>query len=371
MNPLGLYIHFPFCKTKCLYCSFYSIKFNQSLVDIYCNKITSAILSYPFNHTVLNTVYFGGGTPSLMGYDNMKKILSAVNKRFILNQCEVTLEANPIHCSQQSMTCYRDAGINRISFGVQSSNDLCLKALGRSHTFSQAVDVITQATDIFNNISVDLMLGIPHQSIDDVESFVSTFSRLNIKHISSYMLKIEKNTPFYSSDIKSLCPNDDLVADIYTESIKILEKYGYSQYEISNFAKCGYESKHNNKYWLLEDYIGIGPTAHSCIDGVRYSFTNSLDEFLSYDNIYQHMKVEGTSNDIYEVVMLKLRLISGINISELSSDFPNANTQSILLQAKTLENQSLLKIINDDNISLTPSGFLISNSIILYLLEKL
>lgn len=371
MKNLGIYIHMPFCIKKCLYCNFYSLFKSKDDIDNYCQKIVETIGQYPYEHKIVDTIYFGGGTPILAGEKNIEKILNAINKRFTLLNPEITLEANPAYTLDKKLPLYKDIGINRISFGVQSLDDNQLKTLGRSHSAKEAVSTLNSAVSCgFNSVSADIMLGIPNDNIKRIDYFIKTMSDLGVDHISAYMLKIEKVTPFYKMNMGKYCANDDELSDIYEYTVKSLEQKDYHQYEISNFAKDGHQSRHNTKYWELDDYIGIGASAHSFINNKRYSFSPDIEKFMSYKNPFENMNFEGNGGDFTDFLMLGLRLTKGISLGQAKNLYPNEDYIKILNRAKNLDKIGLInispcKLFKDEvNISLTTKGFLLSNSVI-------
>jgi len=356
MKPLGIYIHIPFCAKKCPYCDFFSCSYSKSKAYEYTKAVVRDIEN--FNGVAYaDTVYFGGGTPSLIPSEYISEILSAVKHKFRLSDPEITIEVNPCTVNRQKLSEYFNMGINRLSVGVQSANDTELKLLGRTHTFEKAVEVIQTAKETgFKNISADLMIGLPYQTFNSLEYSVEKLAKLPLTHISNYILKIESNTPFDNPDFIKQIPDDDFVSDMYLYMVKLLSEYGFKQYEISNFSKKGFESRHNLKYWQCLEYIGFGPSAHSFYQNTRYCYSSSLDEYTS-QTPQKNVTDENAGND-NEKIMLALRLTSGINLN----DFPQKK-DAILKKAKLFEKAKLLNI-DGDNISLSPEGFLLSNMII-------
>lgn len=356
---LGIYVHIPFCAKKCPYCDFYSENYSKSKIISYGNAIVKNLEYYSRYNIQADTLYFGGGTPSLMEVTSIEEIVKTAKNLFNMPQdSEITLEANPKTLNLKKLEHLRNIGINRLSIGVQSCIDDELKILGRNHTFKDCKNIINDAHKVgFENISCDLMIGTPNQTMDSLKYSCDELSKLDIKHISSYMLKIEENTPFNSSKIISKLPTDDLVSEMYLKSVEIFENYGFYQYEISNFSKSGFQSRHNLKYWQCVDYLGIGSASHSCFMGKRFCVSNNRDDFINLE----HQKIEVTEENPYtfeEFGMLSLRLKSGLDLSK----FPNEK-KSVLSKAIPLQKLGYLNIKNDI-ISLTPKGFLVSNTII-------
>lgn len=361
MTPVGAYIHVPFCATKCPYCDFYSEKYSSELVKSYKNAVIRRIMAYPYR-TAVDTIYFGGGTPSLISEKYIEEILNALYSHFSVKSLETTIEVNPKTVNYYKLSAYHSMGINRLSIGVQSCNDKELEFLGRKHSWKNSFETIENAARAgFDNISCDLMIGLDGQTISSLRSSINTLVKLPIQHISSYMLKIEANTPFNCESIISRLPDEDAYADMYLFMVDHLNSKGFAQYEISNFARSGFESIHNNKYWQCKEYIGIGPSAHSYFNGKRYTSDINLEQFISSENA-DHIITDDNPCSYEERLMLGLRLKKGIRIS----DFPELDKKLQRLGKEMLKNE--LIEIKDNVLSLTAKGFLISNSIISSLL---
>ncbi len=363
MKPIGLYLHIPFCNGKCPYCDFYSVAPHSETVDKYidtlCKKIDDADRIY-------DTVYFGGGTPSLIGADNIAKIMSHINKT---DNCEVTLECNPSDTgginSSFDFSVVAKNGIYRISMGLQSANDNERKLLGRRGDCSDVERAIKRATDAgITNISLDLMLGLPEQSFESLKNSIEFCKNSGAKHISAYILKIEQGTPFFARKNSLNLPDEDKASDLYLFAVDELEKAGYKQYEISNFSKKGFESRHNLKYWHCEEYLGIGAAAHSFVDGKRFYYSRSIDDFISDISPVD----DGFGGDEEEYIMLALRLSEGLIFSEYENRFSKPFPEEIIKKAQQLEKYGLVTV-DENAIALTVKGFLISNSVICSLLD--
>lgn len=369
MEPLGLYLHVPFCLSKCPYCDFYSLIFTPQQADIYTQALCRAIASTPCRGRVVNSVYFGGGTPVLLGEQRLATILSALKSAFSLtDSCEITLEANPAAMTLSTLCQLRQRGFNRVSMGVQAAEDSQLVTLGRRHNLTQAVESVSLCQQAgFSNISVDLMLGTPGQSLASVDTFLSTFGP-QVSHISAYLLKIEENTPFARQHIENQCPDEELSAALYLHTVEAMEKWGFSQYEISNFARPGKESRHNLKYWNCEEYLGFGPAAHSFTDGQRRFFPRDLGSFCAASNPWELWQEDGPGGDFFEYAMLRLRLTDGLDYSHLLSRWPGLDLAPLRRQAELLSCHGLVRLW-EGGCSLTPQGFLLSNSVIWRLLE--
>lgn len=368
MYPLGIYLHIPFCLSKCPYCDFYSLPYDEDLVNQYVSQLIRAIADAPAGGQPVDSIYFGGGTPVLLG-ERLLSVLQAVYQHFdVSSDCEITLEANPAAMTFETLCKLHQGGFNRISMGVQSASDSELQRLGRRHNFAQAVESVQLAQSAgFENISVDLMLGTPQQTSASVDHFIQTFASLGVQHISGYLLKIEPGTPFARQQIQNICPDEDQSADLYLHTVDQMLQHGYAQYEISNFAKPGFESRHNLKYWRCQQYLGIGPAAHSFLDGKRFFFPRDLSGFLSAPNVWSLCVQDGSGGDLEEVLMLRLRLCEGIRLSMLRQQF-ELDTSALEKRAAFLQKQGLV-YFDGDLLCLTAQGFLISNSLIVDLLE--
>lgn len=361
-ESLGLYIHVPFCVSKCPYCDFYSVRADESVIKSYVDAVCRAIRHAGANGGTLGSVYFGGGTPSILSTGHINRILEAIREYFVLSEAEITVEANPAVTLAHELGGLRASGVNRISFGVQSAIDSELKALGRLHTAQDAKNSIIAAKDAgFENISADLMLGIPHQTRESLAQSINFLNGLPLLHISAYMLKIEQGTPFYRQNVLELCPDEDELAEMYLDCVKMLEAGGFLQYEISNFAKAGKESRHNLKYWRSGEYLGIGPSAHSYKDGRRFYLPRDINAFTEAENPMNLAVFDGDGGDFEEYAMLRLRLKEGLDLRRTAEKF-GIKTDNIAKKATALEKRGLLTFENN-RIALTPHGFLLSNAV--------
>jgi oxygen-independent coproporphyrinogen-3 oxidase len=310
----------------------------------------------------VDTVYFGGGTPSLLTAEQISSIISEIRSCFALEEsAEITLEANPCTLNAEKLAELHKIGINRLSIGVQSMIERELKILGRMHTAERAEQAVLEAARAgFDNISCDLMIALPGQDLASVEYSIDRMSRLPIRHISAYILKVEEGTPFDRDEIRCLLPDDDTSAAMYLRMAELLEQHGFMQYEVSNFAKSGYESRHNCRYWRCQDYIGIGPAAHSCYSGVRFAVSPDLTAFISSE--VQHTEVTDDSPCGYsEYAMLRLRLKEGLLLDRVPE-----HKGEIEKKIPALVNAGYITY-NNGCVSLTREGFLISNQVIEYL----
>ncbi|MCC8195288.1 MAG: radical SAM family heme chaperone HemW [Ruminococcus sp.] len=359
---LGIYIHVPFCLRKCPYCAFYSVTYSESLKDDYVNAISRNIRRYSDMRLPCDTVYFGGGTPSLLTPGDVNTVMEAIRSSFNLSpSSEITMEANPCSVTADSLSGYYRVGVNRLSFGVQSLNDNELKALGRLHDSKTALNAIDMARGAgFENISCDLMIGTPYQTIDSLLNSCWQLTNLGIPHISSYMLKIEDGTPYDCNEIRNSVADEDAVCDMYLALCDELRTMGYERYEISNFAKSGLRSRHNMKYWTGEDYLGFGSSAHSFFQGKRFYVPNDLKAYISSEA--QPELIEDESPDrLEEYIMLSLRLSDGMSLERVND--LGGNAHAVTEKAKPYADAGFLSL-TDNRITLTDKGALVSNSII-------
>jgi len=362
MKNIGLYIHIPFCRKKCPYCDFYSIVPSEQAMDDYVSFLNKKISGY--RGYIADTVYFGGGTPGLLGTERIISLLKTIRANFGNVQKEITIELNPEQALAIDFEQLHYYGINRISVGLQSANENELAVLGRNHSPLDAAKVVNSAkAGGINNISLDLMIGISGQTFESLNDSIRFCSELDVKHISVYMLKIEKGTVYYKTQSSLQLPDEDTVCDFYEMTVKKLNELGYNQYEISNFAKNGFESIHNLKYWNCEEYLGLGAAAHSFIDKKRFYYARSVRDFYS-DIIVP----DGSGGDEEEYIAMKLRLSSGLEYDGFRKYFGYSLPQHYIVHAKKLDRTGLL-CIDSTGIRLTVKGFLCSNAVIAEILS--
>ena len=358
-RPIGVYIHVPFCGAKCPYCDFYSLPGSAATMDAYVSKVCETIEASP--NVPADTLYFGGGTPSLLGVDRLARCIAAAKRRFLLQGAEITVEANP----NAPPAFFRDlaqTGTNRVSLGMQSIHPAELQALGRRHTAAQVREAIRLLREGgITNLSLDLMLAIPHQTKDSLRESIAFCAEENIPHISAYLLKIEPGTEFFchKDALAPLLPSDDETADRYLFAVEELAKHGYLQYEISNFCREGQISRHNCKYWQGEEYLGIGPSAHSYLAGKRFYFPQNLRGFL--DGAVPVDDGEGGSRE--EFAMLALRLCTGLTQTLWQERFGEPLPAVYLQRAKKFAASGLVRW-SPEGFSFTPKGFLVSNALL-------
>lgn len=362
-NTLGLYIHIPFCASKCSYCDFYSFATNDNQIIEYKNALIKeiSVWSEKCKNKVVDTIYFGGGTPSLIGGKNIFDIISCIYDNFnVCENAEITVECNPDSINKDLLLWLSKAKVNRLSIGVQAMQDDVLKSLCRRHTANEAQKAVNLAKEHgFNNISLDLMYALPNQSVDMVLYSLNKMLALQPKHLSCYALKVEQDTPLAKQN--PVLPDEDISADMYEAICKTLNKAGFEHYEVSNWAKHGYYSKHNSKYWDLSEYLGIGPSAHSLFDKKRFEYPSNINEFISSPKITQEPEVDGFT-DIDEFIMLSLRTSKGINKNDFETRF-NMLFNPVEKVLKKYEPYKLTKLENGVW-TLTEKGFLVSNAIL-------
>ncbi len=334
MKGLGLYIHIPFCVSKCKYCDFYSVAAqDEEKKEKYVEALCKHMQEYKLQakNYIVSSVYFGGGTPSLLSEKHLKTLMKAVKKNFRISQrCEVSIEVNPGTVDELKLKTMKKLGINRLSIGAQSFDEMELLGCGRIHTPQDIYNCVAAARSAkFDNISLDLIYGLPDQSKQSLFNSLDQAFRLNVEHISLYGLKIEEGTPFWYNRHNLNLPDEDSECDMYFEAVERLRHAGFRQYEISNFAKRGKACKHNLRYWNCDEYIGLGPAAHSYFGGKRFSFKRDFNLYLaSFD---ESSKVSQTLLDEYvdippqariaEYVMLRFRLFEGVNLVKFYKRF--------------------------------------------------
>lgn len=365
LKPIGLYIHIPFCKGKCPYCDFYSLTPRGNIINEYTDELCRRLSA---QKREFDTVYFGGGTPSLLGEDNISRIMEKIGTA---PSCEITLECNPSDTGGKDSSfdfgLIKKAGINRISMGLQSASDEERRFLGRRAGADDAQRAVEKAKKAgIDNISLDLMLGLEGQNAESVARSIEFCTRLGARHLSAYLLKLEQGTPLYTQKNSLRLPDEDEVADLYLFAVSQAEKNGFFQYEISNFSQKGYESKHNLKYWQCEEYLGLGAAAHSFVDGKRYYYERDIDYFLGGGE----PTYDGEGGDREEYIMLSLRLTRGLNESDYFGKYHQVLPKAFHEKAEFFKTKGLMNNTNGV-FSLTPKGFLLSNRIIFELIETL
>ena len=369
-KELAIYIHLPFCVRKCLYCDFISGPYGEDVRKSYVNKLLWEIDSffdeYRDENIVITSIFFGGGTPSILPPGEIERILCKLKEHADFIEPEITIEVNPGTGELSLFEKYHEIGINRISIGLQSTSDEELKTLGRIHTYEQFLNTLDSAkTAGFTNISADVMYAIPGQNYKSFERTLRKVADLGLNHISAYSLIVEEGTPFYDMDLD--LPSEDVERRMYRGVSRILAEYGLKQYEISNYAKPGYECRHNIAYWTGKEYAGFGIAAASLIENLRFTNTKSMDDYLSVSD-YEELKelrtdVENLSREdcMSETVILGLRMNKGVSDSDFYEKF--GQHLSDVYPKEILEHklEGLLKEAEDGSISLTAKGRDLSN----------
>ena len=373
-NNFGIYIHIPFCKRKCSYCDFISFSSKDSLIEGYVRALKKEIEEFDFSKYNVTTIYLGGGTPSYIKKEYIKEILNLLKEKLVNNKVswkyiEITIEVNPGTVTKEKLEIYKEVGVNRISIGLQSTNNSLLKQIGRIHKFEDFLDTYNLAKEVgFDNINVDLMIALPKQTIEDIKKSLGEIVSLSPNHISVYSLIVEEGTLIEKQieEGKIKLPSDEEERRMYWYVKDFLELHGYKHYEISNFSKEGKESKHNLNCWNQEEYIGFGVAAHSYTNNVRYSNIDDIEKYIENyetdnetDNFIFHERLNKNSK-MKEFMMLGLRKIKGVKISDFKNKFGD---NPIFLYRKELEklvNEDLIEIDGDD-IRLTNKGLDLAN----------
>ena len=364
-DKLGLYVHIPYCVRKCNYCDFCSLPNGRGEVPgDYVDTLCAEILSYRTEpRRVIDTVYFGGGTPSLLSPAQAERIVIAIRDTFdFYEDSELTLEANPGTLTEEKARAFKSLGFNRVSLGLQSVHENEMKTLGRIHTYGEFVASFKLLREAgFDNINVDLMYGIPHQTKESFKATLESVIALSPEHISAYGLILEEGTPLYAKKDILPIPSTDEECDMYDLCRGMLRDAGYEHYEISNYSRAGKRSRHNLIYWSFDEYVGVGAAAHSFYQGERYYNTTDVDSYVASQ---KGTKEYDTELDLpFEYAMLGLRLIDGFSLSDYKANFGVSFTDGKEEILSRLEKEGLLTV-KDDRIALTEEGFYVSNSIL-------
>lgn len=377
MKELGIYVHIPFCKQKCNYCDFISYCDKNELVEQYIKALKQEIKnnSSKIKDSEISTIYIGGGTPSYINSQYIKEILETIKQNYnISKNVEITIEVNPGTVTKEKLTNYYENGINRISIGLQSCNNNLLKMIGRIHTYEEFLDTYNLAREVgFKNINVDLMIGLPNQTLEDVKTSLEKIISLNPEHISVYSLIVEEGTLIEKKIEKGelKLPNEKIERKEYWLVKDTLENFRYKHYEISNFAKKEYESKHNLNCWEQKEYFGFGASAHSYINGTRYSNTESMEEYINQemqnvqcevgiDGLHIVHEIQNEEEQKKEYILLGLRKIDGIKISKFKNKFGSNPIMEFRNELNKLSQEKLIEI-DLDNIKLTKKGIDLAN----------
>jgi putative coproporphyrinogen dehydrogenase len=379
-KQIGLYIHIPFCKQKCSYCDFCSYANKESFIKRYIQCVLKEIIEVGNNNKIdfengkddlfsVKTIYIGGGTPSLIESKYIVQIMEEIKSNFELDEnAEITIEVNPGTVTLEKLEDYNKVGINRLSIGLQSTHEHLLKEIGRIHTYLDFLDTFRFAREAgFENINVDLMIGLPNQTLAEVQDSIEEIVSMEPEHISVYSLILEEGTPLFKKVEEGLeLPDEELERKMYWNVKRILEANGYNHYEISNFAKQGYESKHNLDCWNQKEYIGFGIAAHSYTNGIRYSNIENLEQYIknyeedkTEENLVFHEKQDMEAMQ-KEYMLLGLRKIDGVSIQEFKIKFVANPVFLYHSELEKLVNEELLEI-DGDMIKLTNKGLDLAN----------
>ena len=365
MKKIGIYVHIPFCKKKCKYCDFISFENKLNKSEDYINSLLNEIENCDKTGFTVNTIYFGGGTPSVISENLIVKVLEKIKSKYKVEEnSEITIEVNPGTVSKEKLEAYKTSGFNRISMGLQSSDPNILKYIGRIHTYEEFCECYKKAREVgFKNINVDLMIGLPNQNLDNVIDSVNKVIFLQPEHISVYSLILEENT-MLEREIKNGLydiPTDEEERKMYDTTKKILEKNDYIQYEISNFSKKGFESRHNLNCWNQEEYLGFGLASHSYFNNIRFSNTDILEKYI--ENQKDNVKIEEIQTEEIrkkEYMMLGLRKLEGVSISEFERKFEINPLFYFRFEISKLVDEELIEV-DLDNIRLTRKGLDLAN----------
>ena len=327
MKEMSLYIHIPFCKQKCLYCDFPSYAGKESLMDQYIDSLNKEIINKGKNY-LIKSIFIGGGTPSYLDEKNLESLLKAINQLKFKEDIEFTVECNPGTLNEEKLLIMKNNNVNRLSMGLQSTNNSLLKEIGRIHTFEQFKNNYDEARKIgFDNINIDLMFGLPNQSVEEWKRTLEDAVSLNPDHISAYSLIIEEGTCFYKLyyDDKLNLPNEDEERSMYLLAKEVLKEYGYHQYEISNYSKDSKECYHNKVYWKCNEYLGLGVSASSFVDEKRFKNIDDIKMYIEKINknedVREEIHVNDIKDDMEEFMFMGLRMMEGIKVKEFKERF--------------------------------------------------
>jgi len=366
MKEISLYIHIPFCKQKCLYCDFPSYSGKERLMNEYIDELNKEILKKAQKYSI-NSIFIGGGTPSYLNDSSLQSLLSTINKLNLKENLEFTVECNPGTLNKKNLNIMKKYNVNRISMGLQSTKNSILKEIGRIHSYEEFKDNYFLAKDIgFDNINIDLMFGLPNQTLEDWKESLEEIAKLEPAHISAYSLIIEEGTHFYNlyEEDKLNLPNEEIERLMYLSTKDILNKYGYHQYEISNFAKIDKECFHNKVYWKCNEYLGLGVSSSSFIDEKRIKNIDDIEEYIGKvnkdQNVIEEIHVNDINDDMEEFVFMGLRMIEGININEFKNRF-NKDICEVYGDIIEKNIKKELLICNSEKLFLSSRGIEISN----------
>jgi len=366
MGVMSLYIHIPFCKQKCLYCDFPSYSGKEQFMDEYIDALNKEILRKAHQYTV-NSIFIGGGTPSYLNNSSLEKLLATLNKLNLKENIEFTVECNPGTLDKENLSIMKKYNVNRISMGLQSTKNSVLKEIGRIHSYEEFRNNYFLARECgFDNINVDLMFGLPNQTFEDWKKSLEEVATLESAHISAYSLIIEEGTHFYDlyKNDKLKLPDEDKERLMYLATKEILNKYGYHQYEISNFAKTGKECFHNKVYWKCDEYLGLGVSASSFIDKKRIKNIDDIQDYIEKikrnEDVTEEIHVNDINDNMEEFIFMGLRMIEGIEINEFKERF-NKDIYEVYSDIIDKNIKKELLICSSGRLFLSPKGMEISN----------
>lgn len=366
MKEISLYIHIPFCKQKCLYCDFSSYSGKEKLMDEYVKALNEEIMQKGKDY-IISSIFIGGGTPSYLKDSNLESLLITLNRLSLKKELEYTVECNPGTLDGNKLKLMKKYNVNRISLGVQSTKNSLLKRIGRIHSYEDFENNYLLARKIgFQNINVDLMFGLPNQTVEDWEESLIKIAKLKPEHISAYSLIVEEGTPFYTlyEEDKLSLPEEEEERTMYLTTKKILSTYGYHQYEISNFAQSGKECFHNKVYWKCNEYLGLGVSASSFINEKRSKNIDNIEEYIErikkHGNIIEEIHVNNTKDDMEEFVFMGLRMVEGIQINEFKERF-GKDIYKVFGEVIEKNIEKELLISDSGKLYLSPRGIEVSN----------
>lgn len=358
-NIKSVYIHIPFCDNICSYCDFCKMYYNKNLVSKYLDALKKEI-SGSYNNEIIETIYIGGGTPSSLDLLELKKLLD-ITKIFKTNNLEFTIECNIENITEEKIKLFKSYGVNRISVGIQTLNDKYIKFLNRNHTKKEAFEKISMIKKYINNINVDLIYALPNQTLEDLKKDLKDFLKLDVIHMSTYSLIIEKHTKLYNDNISNI---DSFLDYQMYETIKETLKE-YKHYEISNFSKVGFLSRHNLTYWNNDNYYGFGLGASGYVKNIRYSNTKNINKYIKGEYIYEQEELS-YNNTIENAFILGFRKIKGISIQKFMDKY-DLDLKNIPIINELIKNKDL--VIKNDYIKINPSKIYIENEILLKFLD--
>ncbi len=366
MKEIGIYVHIPYCKRKCDYCDFSSYSGKEDTIEKYIETLKKEIDECSFTGFDIGTIYIGGGTPSFIDSKYITEIINKIREKFIVSRnAEITIEMNPGTVTKEKLKDYKKSGINRLSIGLQSTDNKILKKIGRIHTYEEFIETYELARkEGFDNINIDLILALPGEDEESIKSQVEKIINLKPEHISVYSLIVEEGTKLKNriDNNEIQLADDEEERDMYWGAKKLLEENGYEHYEISNFSLPNYRSRHNMDCWSQKEYLGFGCSAHSYFNGKRFSNANTIEKYIeSYKE--KNIEEEQSNEDMAkEYMMLGLRKIEGVSISEFERKFQINPLFYFRFEISKLVDEELIEV-DLDNIKLTDKGLDLANQV--------